>query len=287
MAPLRLTPWLAAALVTAALLVGPTAVAAAQDAEIGRLIEEGRARYRELEYLDAIDVLRRALASETATDAQRAEALEVLGATYVILDRDREARETFEELFAIDPYHPVREPTGSPKIARFVARVRAELVPDAALDPDVQLRAELPRAGRVGEDLPLRFRVSPPAAIRRVRLFWRGAEGQAWTGLDAAPEGDATFTLTLPARPRSDQLELYALGRDESERVVARAGSPLAPLALPVTLEESGSVLTEWWLWTAIGGGVALAIVLGVALGVSSGQSAPSGTLPPGRVELP
>jgi len=46
-------------------------------------------------------VLRRALASETATDAQRAEALEVLGATYVILDRDREARETFEELFAI------------------------------------------------------------------------------------------------------------------------------------------------------------------------------------------
>ena len=52
MAPLRLTPWLAAALVTAALLVGPTAVAAAQDAEIGRLIEEGRARYRELGFME-------------------------------------------------------------------------------------------------------------------------------------------------------------------------------------------------------------------------------------------
>lgn len=270
----------------AAVLLG-AASGAAQDAEVAHLVEEGRAHYRELEYLDAIDVLRRALASETATDAQRAEALEVLGATYVILDRDREARETFEELFAIDPYHPVREPTGSPKIARFVARVRAELVPDAALDPEVTLRAELPRAGRVGEDLRVRLRVSSPGAIARVRLFVRGADAPAFVGLDAAPEGDALFLAVIPARPRSDELELYAMGRDDAERVVARAGSPLSPLVLPVSLPEDAPLVEQWWLWTAVGGGIALAVVLGVALGVSSGQAAPSGTLPPGRVELP
>ena len=98
---------------------------------------------------------------------------------------------------------------------------------------------------------------------------------------------DALFLAVIPARPRSDELELYAMGRDDAERVVARAGSPLSPLVLPVSLPEDAPLVEQWWLWTAVGGGIALAVVLGVALGVSSGQAAPSGTLPPGRVELP
>ncbi len=254
-------------------------------AEAARLVDEGRRLYRELEFLGAIEVLERALAIPGLTPARRAEALEVLGAALVVLDRDDEARRAFERLFALDPYYEVREPSGSPKIARFVARVRAEVVPDAALDPEAEVELELPRALRVGQPSALRLRASP--SVRRVRLYVRGADETEFAELAAASVAASVFSVTLPARPRADELELYAVGRDAQGRVLARAGSPLAPLVLPVRLDAGGSILEEWWLWTSIGGAVVLGVVLGVALGLGGGDRAPSGTLPPGRVQLP
>ncbi|HJL15804.1 MAG TPA: hypothetical protein RMH99_09115 [Sandaracinaceae bacterium LLY-WYZ-13_1] len=267
----------------------PDAVDASREAAgAARLVDEGRRHYRELSYLDAIDVLRRALATPGIDEAQRVEALEVLGASYVVLDRDDEAREAFEALFAIDPYHVVREPSGSPKIARFVDRVRADLVPDAALDPEVTLRAELPRAGRVGAETTVRVHASPPDRVYGVRLFVRGTEVAVWTdrALERAEPG--VWRLRLPPSERADELELYAVGRDEADRVVARAGSPLRPLVLPIRLASEDPLHERWWLWAAIGGGAAVvAIVLTIALVATSGARAPPGTLPPGRVELP
>jgi hypothetical protein len=93
--------------------------------------------------------------------------------------------------------------------------------------------------------------------------------------------------VTIPARPRADELELYAVGRDARGHVVARAGAPLAPLVLPVRLGGDGSITGEWWLWTAIGGAVLLGLVIGVAVAVADVERAPPGTLSPGRVELP
>jgi hypothetical protein len=300
-----LRPALAFAGAFAAALALPSASAAAQaDAsaapgaarlrgspEAARLIAEGRRHYRELSYLDAVDVLRRALASPGTSDAQRVEALEVLGSSLVVLDRDAEARRAFEALFALDPYHRVREPSGSPKIARFVARVRADVVPDAALDPAVELRAELPRAGRIGEPIRLTLSAHPPDAVHGVRLFVRSAGEASWTGRPAEPRGEGRFQLRLPARERADELELYAVGRDAARRVVARAGSPLSPLVLPIRLapdRPETPVWERWWLWAAVGGGaLALAVGVAVAAAVAASQTAPPGTLPPGRVELP
>ncbi|HEY8430828.1 MAG TPA: hypothetical protein VIL20_20755 [Sandaracinaceae bacterium] len=253
-------------------------------AEAVRLVAEGRRLYRELEFLGAIEVLERALAMRGLPPARRAEALEVLGAALVVLDRDEEARRAFTELFALDPYYEVREPSGSPKIARFVARVRRDVVPDAALDPAASLELELPRAARVGHPTALRLRASP--GVRSVRLFVRGAEETEFASIAANALGGALFVATVVARPRPDELELYAVGRDARGRVLTRAGSPLAPLVLPVRL-GGGSNGEEWWLWTAIGGAVALGVVLGVVLGVSGADRAPPGTLPPGRVQLP
>lgn len=260
----------------------PRASAAAQGE---RLVDEGRRLYRELEFLGAIEVLERAIAVPGLAAARRAEALEVLGAALVVLDRDDEARRAFEQLFALDPYYEVREPSGSPKIARFVARVRRELVRDAALDPDATLALELPRAARVGAPTRLRLRASP--SVRRVRLFVRAAEETEYVGLVASPIAAALFEATIPARGRADELELYAIGRDDQDRVLTRAGSPLSPLVLPVRLGGDGSILDEWWLWTSIGGAVVLGIVLGVALAFGGAERAPAGTLPPGRVQLP
>ncbi|MCZ7680481.1 MAG: hypothetical protein M5U28_17635 [Sandaracinaceae bacterium] len=163
-----------AAIALALALVASGAAAQARPragAEAARLVDEGRRLYRELEFLGAIEVLERALAIPGLTPARRAEALEVLGAALVVLDRDEEARRAFERLFALDPYYEVREPSGSPKIARFVARVRAEVVPDAALDPEAEVELELPRAPR-GPALraaPARLAVGAPRAPLRAR----------------------------------------------------------------------------------------------------------------------
>jgi hypothetical protein len=210
----------------------------------------------------------------------------------VVLEQEDQAREAFLEMFAIDPYHVVREPSGSPKIARFVARIRSEAVPDAALDARVQLRAQLPRGGRVGRATRVRFRVTGPPRVARVQVFVRGVGDEDWETVEAE-RSEGGFVAELPARSAPDELALYAEGRDTRDRVISRAGEPFAPLGLeiipgsdgPTTGGTGGSILGEWWFWTGIGVVVVGAVIIGIA--ATPAANAPEGSLPPGRIELP
>ena len=102
---------------------------------VDRHLEEGRRLYRDLDFTGCVSAMNEALAVPGAHPAQRLEAYEILGAAYVVLDRPQNAEQAFREMFRLDPYHVVREPSGSPKIEQFVEELRARLVPDAALDP--------------------------------------------------------------------------------------------------------------------------------------------------------
>lgn len=256
-------------------------------AEAARHVAEGRRLYTELDFAASVEAMRRALAVPGIPDALRLEALEYIGSSYVVLERPDEAREAFEAMLALDPYHVVREPSGSPKIASFVEQVRATVVGDAALDPDVRLRPQLPRAGRVGRDTPIRFDVEGPPRVERLTVFVRGVGDPGYQPVEAEPD-DGSFVVHVPARDAPDELELYAQGRDADDRVVSRAGEPLAPLTLPIRASgepRATSLLERWWFWTAVGAVVVGGLVLGLTLG--GGDQAPAGTLPPGRVELP
>ena len=283
----------------------PGGTAKAQDTEGGsgrsaasmaeRHVDEGRRLYAELDFAGAVNTLRRALDVPGIPDAVRIEALEYLGSAYVVLERPELARDAFAAMIDLDPYHPVREPSGSPKIMQFVENLRRELVPDAALDPTVELRPRLPRAGRVGRATAIRFSVEGNADVATVRVFYRGMEGGDAEAVEATATDDGHFRATIPARDEPDELELFAEARDARARVVTRAGEPLAPISLPIRLEATdgaggsatsgGGILTEWWFWTAVGVVASGAVVAGFTLG--GGTAAPSGTLPPGRVELP
>ena len=257
--------------------------------EAERLSEEARRLYAELDFVGAVDAAQRALATPGVHDADRAAALDTLGSALIVLGRDEGAREAFEALFRLDPYWIVRDPSGSPRIRRFVESVRARVVPDAALDPEVSLRLDLPRAAHAGRGTRLRLEVSGPLPEgARVRVIARGDGELEWQAVLAEREGDARFSAELPARDAAEELDLYAELRDGAGRLVARAGGPFSPYRLPVRAAESGSVLEEWWLWAAIGGAVVLAGA-GSASGVatSGDERAPAGTLPPGRVQLP
>ncbi|MCS6798433.1 MAG: hypothetical protein NZ898_07880 [Myxococcota bacterium] len=257
-------------------------------AEARRQIAEGRRLYAELDFAAAVDALRRALSVPGLAEAERLEAYELLGSAYVALDQEAQAREAFLAMLAIDPYHVVREPSGSPKITRLVEQLRRQVAPDAALDPDVVLRPRLPRRAREGHDVLVRFEVVGPRRPASVRLWLRGVEEMHYARIDAEPDETGAFVARIPSRRAPDELELYAEARDEAGRLLTRAGEPYAPLSLrivPSTRDEPATPFQRWWFWAAIAGVLgagAAAVVL-----ASPRERAAAGDLPPGRVQLP
>ena len=145
------------------------------------------------------------------------------------------------------------------------------------------------------EDVAYRASVSSPQ-ITTVVLEVRGDHDAAFRPLEATG-GGGEFVVALPAWADSEELELYAEGRNARGQLVTRSGSPLRPLHLsvtgPVAASEpaagpGGSIVDEWWFWT-----LAAVVVVGAAVGIGVGVTlsndarAPAGTLPPGRVVLP
>jgi len=101
------------------------------DEQAARRLDEAERQYRELDFEGTVATARAALTISGVGDAVRLRAYEILGAAFVVLEREAEATEAFREMLAIDPYHRVHEATGSPKIENFVEALRTRLVPDA------------------------------------------------------------------------------------------------------------------------------------------------------------
>ncbi len=253
--------------------------------EVERLLERGRQLYLQLDFPGVIDAMSRANAVPGASQGQRLEAFEYLGAANLVIDREVEARAAFERMLAIDPYHALREPSGSPKIREFVEQVRREQVADAAIDPELQLVVDAPEAARASATLPVAVR-SQGATVASVRVHHRSDEEREWRATELAPAGEGDFEGEVPTPATTGRMLLYAEARDGSGSVLGRAGEPHWPLEVDVRDELPVPLIRQWWLWTLVG---VAAVGLGVGLGVglSQGDSAPPGTLPPGRVELP
>src|SRR5215471_15487273 len=79
-------------------------------------LDAAKKLYDAQEYVAAIDMLRPVPSDPAATRAQRAQALEYLGLSYVILGKRQRAREAFEDLLSIDPNYTLRDPSNSPKL---------------------------------------------------------------------------------------------------------------------------------------------------------------------------
>lgn len=252
-------------------------------------LESARQEYRDLQFERAVRTLTDLLGGEELAPAWRREALELLGSSLVVLDRDAEAAAAFREMLALDPYHRVAET--SPKITRFLERLRAEVVRDAALDPDAELRATIPDGATGGAPISVTLRAVGDAGRvvdARVHHRERGSRGYRREPAARTSAGRFEWVAELP----EGAFELYAEGLDEAGRVVTRAGDPLAPLPLVVGAPRpddrgGGGGARRWWPWVVVAAVAAgLAVGLGVGLSRDAGTF-PPGTLEPGRVELP
>jgi tetratricopeptide (TPR) repeat protein len=288
----RLALPLLAFLALAALVTPPRVEAQRAGEQARRLLDAGRAHYAELEYAEAVDALGEALRAAERDDAFRAEVLETLALTCFVMEREEAARDALRQLFALDPYYLVREPSGSPRVARFVEAVRGTLVRDAAIDPGVTVRSELPRQARA--DRAVEIAVVTASSVVSAEVVYRTDTSASWQRVQArGGDGEGRFVAELPALPEASEVSLYVEARDARRRVVARDAGPLAPIRLEVGTRTRGperqeaDLASEPWLWIVIGAVVVGAGVgIGVGVGLSS-EGVPTGTLPPGRIELP
>jgi len=191
----------------------------------------------------------------------------------------------FERMLAIDPYHVLREPSGSPKIRDFVESVRRQRVPDAAIDPELELVVDAPEAARASATLPVAVEARG-AEVATVRVHHRSDEERDWQQTELAPAGEGAFEGAVPTPATTGRMLLYAEARNDRGSVVGRAGEPHWPLQVDVRDELPKPLLRQWWLWTLVGV-AAVGLGVGLGAGLSQGDRAPPGTLPPGRVELP
>ncbi len=260
-------------------------------AEAKAKLAEGLRRYDAQEYKKAVDLLTQVTRDAAAPRALRARAYESLGMALAILGRQERAREAFEDLLAIDPGYQLSDPSLSPRLRALFESVRKSFVPGYARGAaEAELMHAAPPGAVAGRPLELAATaVAGARAIAVVMLRWRrqgllGYHAEAMQGAG----GRYTAKVLLPDEVADYTFEYYLEGLDGQNRVVARVGSPEAPLALPVRgAPPLVPWYRRWWVWAVAAGVVVAGATIGVGVGVGvSANRAPEGSLPPGHVTL-
>ena len=269
--------------------------------EMEATLEKGFARFQELEYREAIKVLRPVRLSPKATQAQKLRALELIGISYLILGDSARAVEAFEDLLTIDGGYQLKHDDGSPKIRTFFDDVKRKFVPGTGHGTDIQLDHSAPpdaTAGRPIEiDAVVRGRIQKVAEVvlrwrRRGVLSYGKAEmrrvGKSQLGRRQSERWRARFT---PPGSRSGySVDYYMEAKNAAGGSIGRVGGPETPLSLTVQPggddDDDGGGRPWYKRWYVYAGGAA---VLGLATGailLTSGGEPGDGSLDPGRITL-
>ena len=249
-------------------------------------LDAAKKLYDAQEYVAAIDMLRQVPRDPAATRAQRAQALEYLGLSYLILGKRQRAREAFEDLLSIDSNYTLRDPSNSPKLRQFFEEVKAAFVPGYKPAMPAQMEHAAPLGAVAGHHVEFDAQVTDGAKnVADVTVWWRqrGLLEYRHDGL-ARAEAHYRGFVTPPHETVPYVLEYYLEARDVAGRVISRIGGPEEPLSIDV----AGAPLPpppwykRWWFWTAAGSAVAAGTVAGVL--ITTERHAQPGSL--GQVQL-
>lgn len=267
------------------------AAAQPESARIEHELARGLKLFQDLEYRDAIHVLRPLRVDPDATRSQKLRALELIGISHLILGERAQAEEAFEDLLTIDAGYQLQHDDESPKIREFYDKVKREFLPGFKAGEEARLEHSAPRSAVAGKaveiDAVVRVGIDRVKEMvlrwrRRGVLEYQNAEMRRRVGKDQQPSWRAEFTP--PASRTAYAVDYYVEARNAAGGAIGRIGGPETPLSLPVGPGEGAG---PWYSrWYVIAGG---AVVLGVATAVAlsaTGGGLGDGTLDPGRVSL-
>lgn len=257
-------------------VLGPAAPAsaqndAAQSAQARALFRQGVQAADRLEWEDAADLFRRAMALRPSPVIQfnLAQALIQLGnlvegtehlrGVLRTSDTDRRVRNGAESLLrAIEP-----------RLGTLTIRLTG--------DPrGVSVRVD----GRAISDEVVGVAAPANPGARHVTAH-RGDVEVAATDVQIAEGGTAEVSLEIPPAPA---VPTPVEAARESDRDEQPAEIPRSRL---VRHDEGGSVLGEWWFWAMVGVVVAGGVVIGITLTRPDAPAPVQGSLDPGVVEVP
>ncbi len=253
--------WLAALVVA-----GWASPALADRPPTPEVLSHARQQVDQGDFEGALITLQDGLSSPDTSNDELVQLYWQLGEVYVYLDRDGDARDTFDRLLYVqDGFQPPR--LTSPRVRQafeqvrqaFVAAGRAvgmKLLPPKVLGPD---RPIVIAAGLTG--------MQPDFTAR---VYYRPAltEAWQWARLAPAPPPAGRYLAMLPGLPAGSTLEYYVEIQSSDRRRVQGEGSSLSPRTLalprlaPGPLEPPPPALARppWydhaWIWGVVAGAV-------------------------------
>lgn len=268
--------------------------------ELEATLDKGYQKFQDLDYREAIDVLKPVRKSDQATQAQKLRALELIGISYLILGDSARAVEAFEDLLAIDPGYQLKHDDGSPKIRTFFADVKRKFVPGAPrTSPRIELEHSTPTGATAGRpvelDAVVRGKIQKVADIV-LRWRQRGVLTYAQTPMRRVGTSQVGKTkserwrarFTPPGSRSGYSVDYYMEARNAAGGSIGRVGGPETPLSLTVRGGEEVDTSRPWYKrwYVYAGGAAAIAGIAATAVILSSGGEPGDGTLDPGRITL-
>ncbi len=208
-------------------------------------LEEGKRRYAQGRFEQAIEELEQALRLPGLPPEQRVEILAWLGAAHHALGHEEEAREVWEQRVRLAPDLPLPGGISEAAVAAY-KEVEASTVVLEHLTPPAAF------AGR-----PLQLFASlqdPKGRVAEVLVYWRRAGAPTYAVVPGRREGD-TWVAEIPLPPlagRVDhyEVEYYLEAVSKDGEILDAAGSAerpiritaVAPAGPPVTASEESGV---------------------------------------------
>ncbi|HEY8428115.1 MAG TPA: hypothetical protein VIL20_07065 [Sandaracinaceae bacterium] len=246
------------------------------------LIARGQQEYEELRFEEALQTLSAALVRSGNSRQQQALIYRLLAFTYFALGRAEEAAGAYRSMLPLDPDFVPGEEL-SPRMREFFGRVRerweADGRPGQAPPPPVTIGHRSPPRAERGTDVTLFAEVEDPAGrVDRLVLAYRQGSEAVFNRLDTRLV-EGRYVATIPGEHVAPPLvEYYFEALDAQGLPIAARGDVAAPLRIAVPA-PGGNVAEEWWFWTILGGGVAAAVAIGIAVAVATSGGQAPGTL--------
>ncbi len=290
---------------------------AQEQADPNARIAQLRAMMADARFEDAVGEARAILALTNLAAAQRNATLESLAIAQLAQRDQRGARETLVLLYSRDPDHRLLDRDASPQVQAAFDRARESHPAPVSVTIERASPERLPQ--RAAPVLQVRLTAGADA-VNELRLSYR--QGESRTHASEAQVGvqvgdfervtmahNATLATAQARIPLLDgdaayDVDWYVEALAPSQAVVGRLGDALEPLSLSLPRaaaravevlhvadpnarrdEGGGSILGEWWFWTAVGvvvlGGATAAYLLTRPSGQGCTETIGCDTLPP------